>query len=158
MIAVDTNILVHAHREELPKHCAARRLLVELAEGPTAWSIPVFCLGEFLRLVTHPRLFEPPYTPHEACEALQRLLGSPSLVILHPGERFPKLLAEAVREGDAVGNLVFDAQIVALCREWEVQVLVTEDRDFDRFRRFRTQRLGEEVPRVVSPESPPPMG
>jgi predicted nucleic acid-binding protein len=38
-----------------------------------------------------------------------------------------------VRQGNATGNLVFDAQIVAVCREWGVSTLITEDRDFTRF-------------------------
>lgn len=141
MIAVDTNVLVYAHREELEKHSAAKKRLVELAEGAEAWAIPAFCLGEFLRVVTHPRLFDPPYTADEACEALDRVLASPSLRVLGPGDRYPSLLADAVREADAIGNLVYDAQIVAACREWGVSALLTEDRDFDRFRRFRTERL-----------------
>lgn len=55
---------------------------------------------------------------------------------------YPALFAEAVREANAVGNLVFDAQIVALCRESGVSRLLSEDRDFDRFRRLDTDRLG----------------
>ena len=55
MIAVDTNVLIHAHREESPKHRAALGRLEALAGSGEAWGIPVFCLGEFLRLVTHER-------------------------------------------------------------------------------------------------------
>ena len=138
MIAVDTNVLVHAHRKESPKHEAARRQLVVLAER--SLGIPVFCLGEFLRVVTHPRIANA-HSADEACEAMDRLLASPNVEVLQPGRRYPQLLAEAVREADAVGNLVFDAQIVALCRESGVRSLLTEDRDFDRFSGFATERL-----------------
>ena len=62
MIAIDTNILVYAHREELPLHRKARARLVGLAEGFEPWALPVFCLGEFLRVVTHPKVFDPPST------------------------------------------------------------------------------------------------
>jgi toxin-antitoxin system PIN domain toxin len=141
VIAVDTNILVYAHRAELAKHEAASARLVALAEGPAAWALPVFCLGEFLRVVTHPRLFDPPFSAAEACRALERVLESPSLDVISPGPSFPDLLRQAVQEADAVGNLVFDAQIVALCRESGVSLLLTEDRDFDRFPAFRTSRL-----------------
>ncbi len=142
MIAVDTNILVHAHREELPKHEAARRRLTALAEANEIWAIPVFCIGEFLRVVTHPKLFQPPHSATEAVEAIQRVLESPSLSILNPGPSYPRLLGEALLEADAIGNLVFDAQVVALCREAGARLLLTEDRDFDRFRGFRSERLG----------------
>jgi hypothetical protein len=141
MIAVDTNVLVYAHRPDLPQHRRARARLVELAEGPSRWAIPVFCLGEFLRIVTHPRLLSPPFSAREACEALGRILESPSLAVLMPGERFWPLLAEAIMQASATGNLVFDAQLVALCREAGVSALLTEDRDFDRFPAFRTARL-----------------
>jgi toxin-antitoxin system PIN domain toxin len=141
VIAVDTNILVYAHREELPQHGRARARLIELAEGPARWAIPVFCLGEFLRVVTHPRLFEPPFEIAEACEALGRVLSSPSLVVLSPGDRFWQLLSRAADDAHAIGNLVFDAQLVALCREAGVSALLTEDRDFDRFSGFATVRL-----------------
>lgn len=142
MIAVDTNILVYAHREEQLQHRAARARLVQLAESPARWAIPVVCLAEFLRVVTHPRLFDPPFRPAEACEALDRVLASPSVLVITPGERFWPLLARAVDEAGAIGNLVFDAQIVALCREAGASALLTEDRDFDRFPGFPTVRLG----------------
>jgi uncharacterized protein len=141
VIAVDTHVLVYAHREELPYHRPARERLTALAEGAARWAIPVFCLGEFLRVVTHPRLFDPPFTADDACEAMGRVLESPSVQVLQPGERFWTLLAQAVRQARATGNLVFDAQIVALCREAGASALLTEDRDFDRFPGFRTTRL-----------------
>lgn len=75
MIAVGTNILVYAHREELPQHRNARTRLAELAEGNAPWAIPVFCLGEFLGVVTHPRLFDPPHTIAEACRDFDRFSG-----------------------------------------------------------------------------------
>jgi toxin-antitoxin system PIN domain toxin len=141
VIAVDTNVLVYAHREELAQHRRARARLVELAQGAARWAIPVFCLGEFLRVVTHPRLFDPPFAIDEACEALGRVLEAPSLVVLTPGEQFWPLLTGAAGEAEAMGNLVLDAQIVAVCREAGVTALLTEDRDFDRFPGFRTARL-----------------
>ena len=141
MIAVDTNILVHAHREESPKHAAAHARVVALAESPARWAIPVFCIGEFVRVVTHPRLLDPPYSANEACEALTRLLASPSVNVPVPGAAYPTLLVEAIREANAIGNVVFDAQIVALCRENGISRLLTEDRDFDRFRGLATERL-----------------
>lgn len=141
MIAVDTNILVHAHRKESPKHSAALARVVALAESPARWAIPVFCIGEFVRVVTHPRLFDPPYSANEACEALTRLLASPSVTVVVPGPAYPALLVEAIGEANAIGNLVFDAQIVALCRENGISRLLTEDRDFDRFKGLVTEHL-----------------
>ncbi len=141
MIALDTNILVYAHRQEFPEHEAARRLLFELAEGPDLWGLPVFCIGEFLRVVTHPRLLTPPSPLAVATGDLELLLESGSVRVLAPGERFASLLLEVVREAKATGNLIFDAQIVALCREHGVETLLTDDRDFLRFPAIRVRPL-----------------
>ncbi len=132
---------MYAHRAELPQHQRARRRLTALAEGQAQWAIPVFCLGEFVRVTTHPRVFDPPFSSEEACKALTRILQSPSVVVLFPGERFWPLLVEAIAEADATGNLVFDAQIASLCREVGVSALLTEDRDFARFAGLPTTRL-----------------
>ncbi|HEX7181403.1 MAG TPA: TA system VapC family ribonuclease toxin [Thermoanaerobaculia bacterium] len=133
MIAVDTNILVHAHRSELPEHENALRWLTYLAQGSSPWGIPVFCLGEFLRVVTHTKILKPPSSLEESLLALEGLLEAPTLQVLSPGPRYPELLAEVVRSADARGNLVFDAQIAALCREQGIARVLTLDRDFDRF-------------------------
>jgi uncharacterized protein len=142
MIAVDTNILVYAHRAEFSQHERALKRLSDLAQGAALWGVPVFCLAEFVRIVTHPRILMQPFTPDEAVTTLGNLLESPSLSVLHPGERFWPLLQEAIREGRAGGNLALDAQIVALCREHGVRALLTEDRDFRRFRGFAVEGLG----------------
>ena len=101
-------------------HKAAQSRIVSLAESQARWAIPVFSLGEFIRVITHPKRFSPPHSADEACEALERTLASPSLKVLLPGTGYLQLLADAVREGHAIGNLGFDAQIVALCREHDV--------------------------------------
>ena len=133
MIAVDTNVLVYAHREEMPHHEQAVKWVHFLAENARPWGLPVFCLGEFVRVVTHAKVFDPPSTQDQALTALDGLLQSPSVRILHPGGDYPKLFAESARQADARGNLAFDAQIVAVCREHGVHELLTLDRDFARF-------------------------
>lgn len=137
MIAVDTNVLVYAHRAGTPHHAASLALLKRLAESAEAWALPVFCVGEFLRVVTHPRVFDPPSRPDQAAGWLAKLLESPSLRLLQPGDRFVSLLLNHMREADARGNLVFDAQIAAVCMEHGVDRLATRDRDFARFHGLR---------------------
>jgi toxin-antitoxin system PIN domain toxin len=114
-----------------------------LAEGNVPWGLPVFCLGEFVRIVTHPRVLSPPSTLDEAWSALDGLLQSPTLRVLNPGSRYPELFKDAVRAADARGNLVFDAQIAAVCREQGVSRLLTADRDFARFPGFQLIALEE---------------
>ncbi|MCY3729624.1 MAG: PIN domain-containing protein [Nitrospira sp.] len=133
MRALDTNVLVHAHRKEMTKHAEARRLLHNLSEGTMPWGLPVFCLGEFLRVVTHHRVFTPPTTMQNALVALDGLLQSPSVRLLLPGDRYWSCLHNVISQGQATGNVVFDAQIVAVCLEHGVDFLISEDRGLKRF-------------------------
>ncbi len=133
MIAVDTNILIYAHRQDLPLHEESLKWLRHLSEGSQLWGIPVFCLGEFVRVTTHPRIFDPPSTLDEATGSLTGLLRSPVLRILSPGSRYFEIFSGLLTTGDARGNLAFDAQIAAVCREHGVRRLLTADRDFMRF-------------------------
>jgi len=133
MIAVDTNILLYADREETPQHRAALQALRRLAEGHEAWAIPIQCVGEFLRVVSHDRVFQPPTPIGEALASIESLLASPSARVLVPGGRYLRILREVIERADVRGNLVFDAQIAAVCLEQGASTLLTEDRDFTRF-------------------------
>ena len=141
MIAVDTNILLYADREESPLHEAALRAIQRLAEGHEAWAVPIFCVGEFLRVVSHDRIFDPPTPILDAVTAIESLLASPSSRLLVPGDRYLPLLRGVIAESGVQGNLVFDAQIAAVCLEHGATTLLTEDRDFSRFRGITTVSL-----------------
>ncbi len=133
MIAVDTNLLVYAHREESPWHEAAHARIVELAEGPALWAIPWPCLHEFLAIVTHPRIFAPPTPLPAALEQVAAWLESPSLVLLAEADGYWPELRGSLEAGRVVGPQVHDAHVVALCRLHGIQELWTADRDFGRF-------------------------
>jgi toxin-antitoxin system PIN domain toxin len=139
VIALDTNILVYARREEAPHHASARRLLRQLAEGDEPWALPWPCVYEFLRVVTHPRVFDPPTEIMAALEDLTTLLESPSLVLLGEGPAHAGHLLHTVRSGQAAGNLIHDAHIAALIREHGIHELWTTDRDFSRFPGLRVK-------------------
>ena len=141
MIAVDTNILIYAHRSGFAKHRAALNLLAKLFEGDDLWAIPVFCLSEFLRVMTHPAVLTPPDALESAVQAVRVLLRSESLRVLTPQDRFSYLLLEAVEQADARGNLLFDAQIVAVCREHGVETIWSNDQDMRRFQGIQVRSL-----------------
>jgi toxin-antitoxin system PIN domain toxin len=141
LIALDTNVLVYADREELAHHKTALSTLRRMAEGRQAWGLPVFCMGEFLRVVTHPKLFRPPTPGGEATQALAQLLESPSARVLAPGESYWPILRELMLDADVSGNHVFDAQIAAVCLEHGA-TLLTADRDFARFASLKVIYLG----------------
>ena len=139
MIAVDTNVLVFAHREDASWHDAALDCVTRLAESRDPWAIPWPCLHEFLAIVTHPRIYNPP-TPREiACDQVSAWLESPSLVLLSEGVgHWPRLRA-ALEAGRIAGPLVHDARVAALCLDHSVDELWTADRDFSRFPSLRTR-------------------
>ena len=133
MIALDTNLLVYADRADLPQHDRSRKVLEDLANGVEPCGLPVFALVEYVRVVTHPRLFGQPTRLDDALANVNALLAVPPFSILLPGERFWELFDRISKEGDARGNLAFDAQIAAVSLEHRVSELWSADRDFARF-------------------------
>ena len=133
MIALDTNILVHAHRRGTAHHADALALLGTLAEGDEPYALFWPSLYEFLRVVTHHRVFDPPSTTGEALEAIRDFLSPPVVRLLSETTRHPALLERVLRESRITGNLVHDAHLVALAVEHGVHELLTLDGDFARF-------------------------
>jgi len=133
MIALDTNVLVYAHREDSPWHDVAAARIVELAEGRTPWAILWPCLHEFLAIVTHPRIYAPPTPLAAALDQVEAWLESPSLVLLSESEEYWPELRATLQDGRVAGAQVHDARIAALCKLHGVQELWTADRDFGRF-------------------------
>ena len=138
MIAVDTNILVYAHREDSPFHAIAYRRIAELAEGHANWAIPWPCLHEFISLVTNRRGYSPASTLDEVFRAIQAWMGSPTLVLLSETSSHWKTIQELLQNGRAAGPLIHDAKIAAICLQHGVRELWSADRDFSRFARLKT--------------------
>ncbi len=141
MIAVDTNILIYAHRQETERHTLALQQLRSVAEGGQPWGLPVFCIAEFVRVVTHLRVFNPPSELRIALDFIDRLLDSPSVRLLLPGPDFPGTFRRVCESAGVRGNLAFDAQIVAVCVEHGARDIITADHDFTRFEAIRPQLL-----------------
>lgn len=133
MIAVDTNLLVYAHREDSTWHTAAVRRITELAEGRAAWAIPWPCVHEFLAIVTHPRIYAPPTPIDRALDQVGAWLESPSLVVLSETATHWAQLTALLDAGRVSGPQVHDARVAALCMQHGVAELWTADRDFGRF-------------------------
>ena len=133
MIAVDTNILVYAHREDSPFHAAAARRIAELAEGTAAWAIPWPCIHEFLAIVTHPRIYNPSTPISAALAQVDAWYESPTLVLLSESDQHWTELRDLIAKGQVSGGRIHDARVVALCRQHGVRELWSADRDFSRF-------------------------
>jgi hypothetical protein len=133
MIAVDSNLLVYAHREDSPWHDTAYARMVELAEGRAPWAIPWPCIHEFLAIVTHPRIYDPPTPLEKAIDQVEAWLESPTLVVLSESPDYWPLLRAALLSGRVSGPQVHDARIVTICLQHGVSELWSADRDFGRF-------------------------
>lgn len=133
MIALDTNLLVYAHREDSPWHDLAYARVAELAEGRASWSIPWPCLHEFVAIVTHPRIYNPPTPLAQAIDQIEAWLEAPGLVLLAEVDGYWPELRTTLETGRVTGPRVHDARVAALCRLHGVRELWTADRDFSRF-------------------------
>jgi uncharacterized protein len=133
MIAVDTNVLVYAHRADSEWHAPARSRLQELAEGPADWAIPWPCVHEFLAVVTHPRIYQPPSTIAQALDQVRAWLESPTLVLVAESGSHFGTLEKVLTESRAVGPRVHDARVAAICFDQGIDELWSADRDFSRF-------------------------
>ena len=133
MIAVDTNVLVYAHRRDSEWHGKAAAAVRGLAEGVAEWAIPWPCVHEFLAIVTHQRIYQPPSTLAQALRQVQAWLESPTLVLLSESSSHFETLESLLTKGHVAGPRVHDARIAALCVEHGIDELWSADRDFTRF-------------------------
>jgi toxin-antitoxin system PIN domain toxin len=133
LIALDTNVLVYAHRRDSAWHESAFECVRELAEGRTPWAIPWPCLHEFFAIVTHPRIYDSPSTPAGAIGQIEAWLESPGVVLLAESEPYWAVLKGLLTGARIRGPRVHDARMAALCKLHGVRELWTADRDFSRY-------------------------
>ena len=139
MIAVDTNILVYAHRKDAMSHQPAQVVVRRLAEGSRAWAIPWPCVYEFLAIVTHPRIFRPPTPLDVALAQVSAWLEAPGLSLLAEEPGAWERLGGLVTHGRVAGPAIHDARIAAICLLHGISELWTADRDFSRFAGLSTR-------------------
>ena len=133
MIAVETNILVYSVRQDSPRHAAALACVRRLAEAAATWAIPWPCVHEYLAVVTHPRIYKPPTPLADAMLQAGYWMESPSLRLIGEGPGHWEHLQSMLAAGKAIGPLVHDARVAAICRACGVTELWTADRDYSRF-------------------------
>ena len=139
MIALDTNLLVHAHQREASLHAPAAAFLRATAEGRRPWGICLHALVEFYAVVTHPRLWREPSTPQQACDQVAAWREAPTLRLLGDAPGLWEQLAELSVAAQARGGMVHDARMAAACLLHGVSELLTLDRDFSRFQQLKTR-------------------
>jgi toxin-antitoxin system PIN domain toxin len=139
MIAVDTNLLVYAHRSDAPAHASAQAALSRLARDPGGWAIPWPCAHEFLAVVTG-RAFGEWRTPLDlALETLHAWLAHPGCRPIGETARHAEILGALASRAGSTGGAIHDARIAAICIEHAVEEFWTADRDFNRYPDLRTR-------------------
>lgn len=139
MIAVDTNILVYAHRADSPFHDRARAALESIAPGARQWAIPWPCVHEFIAVVTHARIYRTA-TPVETAFARLRALASlANLAFIAEADDHPARLEELALAGRPRGAAIHDVRVAAICLSHGVAELWSADRDFSRFPSLKTR-------------------
>ncbi len=133
MIALDTNVLVYAHREDSAHHRAAARRLGALVAGPKQVGLPWPVVHEFLAVVTHPRIYRPPTPMVAALAAIDALLDAPGVHPLAEGADHLTVLGRLLKGGEITGARVHDARVAAICLSHGVEALWSADRDFSWF-------------------------
>lgn len=129
MLCVDVNVLVYAHRPEATKHEAYRNWIEAARRGVEPLGIPAIVLSAFLRVVTHPRIFNEPTPLDTALDFVHAIRSSPTAVMIEPGERHWQIFTDLCRQLGARGNTIPDAYLAALAIE-QGATWVSADRGF----------------------------
>ena len=132
MILPDVNVLVYVHREDAPDHSAFSRWWEARIASDEAIGISDLVLSGFLRIVTHPRIFDLPTPLETALQFVEEVRSLPNYVAVSPGPRHWDIFTKLSRTAKAKGNLIPDAYFASLAiesgSEW-----ITADRDYARF-------------------------
>jgi toxin-antitoxin system PIN domain toxin len=138
VILVDVNVLLYAHREEADRHQEFRQWLEAALAGPEPCAVSELVLSGCLRILTHPRIFDPPTPLARGIEYLSWLREQERLTVLAPGRRHWEIFLDLCRRAEARGNLVSDAYHAALAIETG-STWITTDRDYARFPGLRAR-------------------
>ncbi|MDQ2668620.1 MAG: type II toxin-antitoxin system VapC family toxin [Gemmatimonadota bacterium] len=136
MILLDVNILVYAFRTDSPRHAEYHAWLQERLRGREPVGCSDVVLSGVLRVLTHPRVFDPPTPVSVALEYVNFLRNSSNHVAIAPGPRHWEIFSELCSAINAKGNTVPDAYLAALAIEHGCE-WITADRGFARYRGLR---------------------
>lgn len=136
MKLVDVNLLLYALDETSPRHTQAKPWLEEVLSGSETVAFAWVVMLAFVRLATHPSVFERPLDADEALDVVDGWLAQPCVTVIAPTDRHADVLRELLRPLGTAGNLTTDAHLAALAIEHGAQ-LCSCDADFGRFSGLR---------------------
>jgi toxin-antitoxin system PIN domain toxin len=131
---IDVNVLLYASDQASPMHDRAVELIDEIALGPEIVYLFWPTVMAYLRISTHPAVFDEPLAPSDAVSNIEQLLALPHVRSVGEGETFWHRYREVAGDVNPRGNLVPDAHIVALMLENGVRTIWSRDRDLRKFR------------------------
>jgi toxin-antitoxin system PIN domain toxin len=134
VIAVDTNLLVYAHRSGTPEHRRARRAIENAASSDRGWGIALASVGEFWSIVTHPLIGGGKQAGRRAAAFLRSLAEDADMLVWPPGPGFEGRLVQHALELDVRGARMFDLQIALVALEHGAHEIWTHDRGFVRIK------------------------
>jgi len=146
MILMDVNVLVYAHREDVKDHLSYRSWLETVVNGDVKFAFSELVLSGFLRVVTHPKIFEIPSALGQAIQFCDQIRGADTSMQLTPGDNNWGIFSDCIKEINAKGNDIPDAYHAALAIEWDC-LWVTTDKGFKRFKGLKTKHPFELVSR-----------
>jgi uncharacterized protein len=146
MRCVDVNVLVYAHRRDLPEHPVYRERLEALGNDDQPLGLGDAVLSGFLRVITNRRIFNEPTSTADAWGYVDALREAPAAVQLRPGRRHWEHFTALARGIGAAGNDLADAYLAAYAVEHNATWL-SADRGFARFEGLRWEHpLGGSAP------------
>ncbi len=135
MFVVDTNVLIYAADQDSEFHEPCRAQLELWRRQSSPWYLTWSICHEFLRVSTHPRVFQKPFAANSAWAFLEAVLAAPSASLLLATDRHAKVLAATLAELPHLrGNILHDAHTAVLMREHGITRIVTRDTDFHKFK------------------------
>lgn len=139
MIAVDTNILVYAHRNDVIWNDNATACINKLVTGSSTWTIPWPCAHEFIGVVTNKRVYDLPTPLDMAFAQLEAWSSSGKLRYIGESIHHLEELRNLGLAANLSGGMIHDARIAAICLQHGVTELWTADRDFSRYAKLKTR-------------------
>ncbi len=133
MIAIDTNLLVYAHRMDMAFHKKADQFLTELFESNIPVAIPTPCISEFLSIVTNSKIFKEPSPREIAFQEIENILALEHITVIGELTGFLSILKKISTKAKISGGQFHDARIMSICLQHEISILYSADRDFNRF-------------------------
>jgi len=130
---IDVNILLYASDESGPLHQKATSFLEQCATGREVFCLAWITIMSYMRMATHPAIFERPLTHDQAARNIENLLNLPHCRVIGEEEGFWHTYRQVTSDVPTRGNLVPDVHLASILLGHGIKTVCTHDRDFRKF-------------------------